>query len=208
MRQLKKITAKLEALIPTLVGERSIPSVIRKLNSEITEGNIHFYSERYEGEYYKDHQILVSGEYTTKILCIPDNIKIILSFPVGKKKAEITEVGAKFLLTNILKTIYHEMRHRQQNRKRRKSLRPKTYKARIDEKNAAMLSYYGSPDEIDAHAFETKVDKVRLNRLRVAHKIGWKECEAIYIYRKYFRKRDSKVWKRFLKKVYNAATRI
>ena len=41
-----------------------------------------------------------------------------------------------------------------------------------------------------------------INRLRIAHKIGWRESEAIFIYRKYFRKSDPKVWKKFLKKVY------
>jgi hypothetical protein len=62
--------------------------------------------------------------------------------------------------------------------------------------------YYGNPDEIDAHAYETQAEKLDINKLRKAHKISWQESEAIYMYRMHFRKQDPKVWKRFLKKVY------
>ena len=62
--------------------------------------------------------------------------------------------------------------------------------------------YYGNPDELDAHAYETQAEKFDINKLRSAHKIGWRECEAIFMYRKTFRIQDPKVWQKFLKKVY------
>jgi hypothetical protein len=62
--------------------------------------------------------------------------------------------------------------------------------------------YYGNPDEIDAHAYETQAERLNINNLRKAHKINWTECESIYMYRLHFRKSDPKIWKRFLKKVY------
>ena len=62
--------------------------------------------------------------------------------------------------------------------------------------------YYGNPDELDAHAYETQAEKLDINKLRSAHKIGWRECEAIFMYRKTFRTQDPKVWQKFLKKVY------
>jgi hypothetical protein len=64
------------------------------------------------------------------------------------------------------------------------------------------MMYLGSTDEIDAYAFETKFDNVALNKLRKAHKIGWRHSEAIFMYRKHFRGHDEKIWKKFLKKVY------
>jgi len=69
-------------------------------------------------------------------------------------------------------------------------------------KNLAKAMYYGNPDELDAHAYETQAEKLDINKLRKAHKIGWRECEAIFMYRLHFRKQDPKVWQRFLKKVY------
>jgi hypothetical protein len=67
--------------------------------------------------------------------------------------------------------------------------------------------YYGNPDEIDAHAYETQAENFDINKLRKAHKIGWRESEAIFMYRKHFRNQDPKVWKKFLKKVYKNGTR-
>ena len=76
--------------------------------------------------------------------------------------------------------------------------------------NKAKAIYYGNPDELDAHAYETVVEldmgKFDINKLRKANKIGWRECEAIFLYRMHFRKSDPKVWKRFLKKVYKNGT--
>jgi hypothetical protein len=68
--------------------------------------------------------------------------------------------------------------------------------------NRLKVMYYGNPDEIDAHAYETQAEKLDINKLRKAHKIGWRHSEAIFMYRKHFRNQDPKVWKRFLKKVY------
>ena len=77
-----------------------------------------------------------------------------------------------------------------------------------DDKNRPQLMYYGNFDEIDAHAYETQVDRLDINKLRRAHKIGWRESEAVYLYRTHFRKKDPKVWKKFLKKVYKNGTNI
>jgi hypothetical protein len=109
----------------------------------------------------------------------------------------------------ILRTIAHEYRHRAQQRKQA-TIEVRQYKlhkdiiANSDQK--LKLVYYGMPDEIDAHAYETTIESsfgfLNINRLRVAHKITWRESEAIFMYRKYFREADLKVWKKFLKKVY------
>jgi hypothetical protein len=74
--------------------------------------------------------------------------------------------------------------------------------------NKLKAIYYGNADELDAHAYETRAERIDINKLRKAHKIGWRECEAVFMYRMHFRKQDPKIWKRFLKKVYKANAKI
>lgn len=199
--KLEKIEKKVNKLIPTWVGKKHIPSIIRALNKTFEKSILYFSSNRFEGEYFVDHSVIISGQYCPRILStIPENILITLSFPKGSKKANITEKGAKNLAVKIIRAIHHEYRHKHQQRGRgyvyTKQYTPKP------KQNRLKVMYYGNPDEIDAHAYETQAEKLDINKLRKAHKIGWRESEAVYMYRMNFRNSDPKIWKRFLKKVY------
>lgn len=199
--KLEKIEKKVNKLIDTWVGEKHIPSIIRALNKTFHKSIIYFSSNRYDQEFLADHSIIVSGQYCPRIFSvIPENILITLSFPKESKKAIISEKCAKNLAVKIIRAIHHEYRHKHQQRGRgyvyTKQYTPKSKQDRLK------TMYYGNPDELDAHAYETQAERLDLNKLRKAHKIGWRESEAIFMYRMHFRKSDPKVWKRFLKKVY------
>lgn len=200
--KLEKIEKKVNKLIPTWVGDKHIPSIIRGLNKEFKKGIIYFTSDKFEDEYYPEHSVIVSGHYCPRIMTmIPENILITLSFPADSKRAIISKECAQNLALKIVRAIHHEYRHKRQQRGRG-YVPTKQYHTKKGERNRLKLHYYGNPDEIDAHAYETQAEKLDINRLRKAHKIDWRESEAVFMYRKHFRKRDPKVWKRFLKKVY------
>jgi len=136
--KLEKIEKKVNKLIPSWVGDKHIPSIIRELNKTFHKSIIYFTSNRYDEEYFDHHSVIVSGQYCPRILStIPENILITLSFPKNKKKVLITEKESENLALKIIRA-----------------------------------------------------------------KIGWRQSEAIFMYRMHFRKTDPKVWKRFLKKVY------
>lgn len=202
--KLEKIQKKLEKLSSNWVGEKSVPAIIRGLNNSFRKSIVYFTSNRYEQEYFKHHSVIISGQYCPRIFStIPENILITLSFPKEQKKVLITEEEAKNLVIKIARAVHHEYRHKHQQRGRgyvyTKQYTPKKKQDRLK------VMYYGNPDEIDAHAYETQAERLDLNKLRKAHKIGWKESEAIFMYRLHFRKQDPKVWKRFLKKVFKNA---
>ena len=199
--KLEKIEKKVYALAQNWVGKKHIPSIIRGLKKAFKNHIVTFSSERYEGEYYPDHNVIISGHYCGRISnYIPEHIYIQLSFPKDSKKAIITEQGAHNLAVKIIRAIHHEYRHKYQQRQRPLLLQ-KEYKPK-PRQNKLKVMYYGNPDELDAHAYETQAEKLDINKLRKAHKISWKVCEAVYMYRMHFRKQDPKVWQRFLKKVY------
>lgn len=205
--KIELIERKLEELASNWVGEKHLPTIIRQLNSSFHRSILYFSSNRYQADYYKDHSIIISGQYCPRIRSyVPENIIICLSAPKDQKKVLLSKKGALNLKMKILRTIVHEYRHREQHRQQG-FIQTRKYKPHKDIiGNKLKLAYYGMPDELDAHAYETKVESsfglLDINRLRVAHKIGWRESEAIFMYRKYFRKSDPKVWKKFLKKVY------
>lgn len=199
--KLEKVQKKINALIPSWIGEKSVPAIIRGLNKTFHKSIIYFTSNRYNQEFLEHHSVIVSGQYCPRILSeIPENILITLSFPSDKKKATITDQEAQNLALKIARAIHHEYRHKHQQKGRgyvfTKQYTPKP------KQNRMKVMYYGNPDEIDAHAYETQAEKLDINKLRKAHKISWRESEAVYMYRMHFRKQDPKVWKRFLKKVY------
>lgn len=209
--KLEKIEKKLAAITPTWVGEKHIPSIIRQLNKIFYKSIIYFESQRYDEEYYNEHSVIVSGQYCPRIMStIPENILITLSFPKENKKAEISIKGAENLAVKIARAIHHEYRHKHQQRGRgyvyTKQYTPKS------KQNRFKAMYYGNPDEIDAHAYETQAEtyygKLNINKLRKAHKIGWRESEALFMYRLHFRKHDPKTWNRFLKKVYKLNEKV
>jgi len=203
------IERRLHALASNWVGNKHLPTIIRQLNAAFDHSIIYFSSNRFSGGYYADHSVIVSGQYCPRIRgYVPENIIISLSAPKEQKKVILSKKGARNLEMKILRTIVHEYRHRAQQRKQG-SIDIKQYKPRKDVVgNMKRLMYFGMPDEIDAHAHETTVESafgfLNINRLRMAHKISWRESEAIFMYRKYFRKSDPKVWKKFLKKVYKS----
>lgn len=199
--KLKKIENKVNKLIHTWVGNKHIPSIIRQLNKSFYKSIIYFGSNRYDQEYLPEHSVIVSGQYCPRILStIPENILITLSFPKQHKRAIISEEGAKNLAIKLIRAIHHEYRHKYQQ-KGRGYVYTKQYSPK-PKQNKIRVMYYGNPDELDAHAYETQAEKLDINKLRKAHKIGWEESEAVYMYRLHFRKSDPKIWKRFLKKVY------
>ena len=205
--KLEKIEKKVNKLIPSWVGDKHIPSIIRELNKTFHKSIIYFTSNRYDEEYFDHHSVIVSGQYCPRIFStIPENILITLSFPKNKKKVLITEKESENLALKIIRAIHHEYRHKHQQRGRgyvyTKQYSPKK------KQNRLKVMYYGNPDEIDAHAYETQAEKLDINKLRKAHKIGWRQSEAIFMYRKNFRNQDPKVWKKFLKKVYKNAKHI
>ena len=206
--KLRIIETKVNKLIPTWVGDKHIPSIIRGLNKQFKKGIVHFTSDKFEDDYYPEHSVIVSGQYCPRIMSmIPENILITLSFPADQKRAIISEECAKNLALKIIRTIHHEYRHKRQQRGRG-YVYTKQYNVKKGVRNRFKLHYYGNPDEIDAHAYETQAEHLDINRLRVAHRIDWRESEAVFMYRKHFRKRDPKVWKRFLKKVYKNGANI
>jgi hypothetical protein len=199
--KLNKIEKKVQELAKNWVGNKHIPSMIRSLNNAFKRNIVCFSSERFEGEYFEDHNVIVNAHYCNRISdFIPEHIYIALHFPNDSKKAIITEKGAKNLALRIIRAIHHEYRHKHQQSKRPRLLQ-KEYKPK-PKQNKMKAMYYGNPDELDAHAYETQAEHLNINRLRKAHKISWKDSEAIFMYRQTFRKQDPKVWKKFLKKVY------
>jgi hypothetical protein len=199
--KLHKIEKIVYDLSQNWVGEKHIPSIIRQLNKSFKRYIVYFGSDRFEGEYYDDHNVIVSGHYCGRISdVIPEHIFINLNFPKEKKKVIISEKGAKNLAIKVIRAIHHEYRHKHQHSSRplllQKEYTPKP------KQNKLKAMYYGNPDELDAHAFETQAEKLDINKLRKAHKISWKESEAVFMYRKTFRKQDPKIWRKFLKKVY------
>lgn len=205
--KLHKIEKKVYTLAENWIGKKHVPSIIRQLNKAFKPYIVCFASERFEEEYYTDHSIIVSGHYCGRISdIIPEHIYIQLAFPKSPKKAKITEKGAKNLAVKIIRAIHHEYRHKHQQRQR-PFLLQKEYKPKPNQ-NKFKVMYYGNPDELDAHAYETQAERLDINKLRKAHKISWHESEAVYMYRLHFRKRDPKVWKRFLKKVYKSNEKI
>lgn len=199
--KLEKIEKKVYALAQNWVGEKHVPSIIRGLKKAFEHNIVTFSSERFEDDYYPDHNVIVNGHYCDRISdIIPEHIYIQLNFPKGCKKVLITERGAKNLAVKIIRAIHHEYRHKHQQ-KQRPFLLQKEYKPK-PKQNKMKAMYYGNPDELDAHAYETQAERFDINKLRAAHKIGWRECEAIFMYRKTFRTQDPKVWQKFLKKVY------
>ena len=202
--KLEKIEKKIQKLTQSWVGEKHIPSIVRSLNKSFVKTIVYFTSSRYEEEFYDDHSVIVSGQYCPRILsAIPENILITLSFPADKKRAIISKKCANNLAVKIIRAIHHEYRHKHQQRGRG-YVQTKQYKTKKTDKNRFKLEYYGNPDEIDAHAHETQAERLDINKLRKAHKIGWRESEALFMYRLHFRKRDPRIWKRFLKKVYKS----
>lgn len=205
--KLEKIEAKLRKLQPKWVGEKSIASITRGLNAAFNKSIVHFYSSRYDSQYFKNYSIIVGGQYNPRIFSyIREAIQITLSFPKDKKKVTISEKEAEMLVVRIARAIHHEYRHKHQQKGRGWNM-PKPYIPKF-KKNRLKAMYYGLPDEIDAHAYETQAERIDINKLRSAHKIGWRECEAIYLYRTCFRETDPKIWKRFLKKVYKSNEKL
>lgn len=199
--KLQKIEKIVYGLSKNWVGKKHIPSMIRQLNKSFKRYIVYFASDRFEGEYYPDHNVIVSGHYCGRISdIVPEHIFINLNFPKKCKKVDISEAGARNLAVKIIRAIHHEYRHKHQH-SQRPLLLQKEYKPK-PKQNKLKAMYYGNPDELDAHAYETQAEKLDINKLRRAHMIGWKESEAIFMYRKNFRKQDPKVWKKFLKKVY------
>lgn len=206
--KLSVVQRKLQNVSPYFLGEKHIPSLIRKLNSELNSSKIYFTSKRYEGGWFKNHSVIISAEYCPHIMGIPEHVIVSLAFPKDEKKITLSKSGAKNLELKLMKTLFHELRHKQQCKIKRKYTDGNYYPIprNVISSDIPKLRYFGTPDEIDAHAFETIVDvsykKLDINRLKYANKITWRESEAVFLYRKFFRKNDSKVWKKFLKKVY------
>ena len=205
--KLEKIEKKVNALAANWMGEKHVPSIIRSLNTAFKRNIVCFSSERFEGEYFKDHNVIVNAHYCNRISdFIPEHIYIALHFPKRQRKASLTNAGAKNLALKIIRAIHHEYRHKHQQ-KQRPFLLQKEYKPK-PKQNKMKAIYYGNPDEIDAHAYETQSERIDINKLRTAHKIGWRHSEAIFMYRKNFRNQDPRIWKRFLKKVYKLNEKV
>lgn len=199
--KLENIEKKVYALAKNWIGKKHIPSIIRQLNKAFKRNIVCFSSERFDDDYYSDHNVIVNGHYCNRISdIVPEHIYIQLNFPKGVKKVDITEKGANNLAIKVIRAIHHEYRHKHQQRQR-PFLLQKTYKPK-PKQNKMKAMYYGNPDELDAHAYETQAEKLNINKLKAAHKISWKESEAIFMYRQTFRKQDPKIWYKFLKKVY------
>lgn len=206
--KLSVVEKKLRKVSPYFLGEKHIPSIIRKLNAELNSSRIYFTSKRYDGGSFKNHSVIISAEYCPHIMGIPEHVIVSLAFPKGEKKITLSKAGALNLEMKIMRTLFHELRHKQQCKVKRKYSDGSYYSLpkNVKEKDIPKLRYFGASDEVDAHAFETVVDiaykKLNINRLKSANKITWRESEAIYMYRRFFRENDPKVWKKFLKKVY------
>ena len=210
--KLSVVDKNMADMLPLFEGDVYIPSLIRRLNTIFYKSKIRFSSTRVDAAFFKNHNVIVAGQYCPRFLDIPEHIIITLCFPKETKKPSITKKGAINLRMRIQRAIYHEYRHMAQQKSRRGHFNLQYKKPKkIDKRLKMKVSYYGMPDEVDAHAYETVVEtmlgNLDINRLRQAHKVSWKECEAVYLYRMYFRKADPKIWKKFLKKVYKHGTK-
>ena len=196
MKDVHKRQKQIADLIDNWVGEKRIAPLIRKLNKLFKKDKVVFASSRYDEKYYADYPIMVSGLYQSRFMGIPDCIYIYLSLPSDKLSVTMTPKGAKNLSVNVTKALFHELRHRQQNTKRKYQIAPTPYKVKDIERDYQMM-YLGSTDEIDAYAFETKFDNVALNKLRKAHKIGWRNSEASLCIVKHFELKTQRFGKSF-----------
>jgi len=206
--KLSILCKKINEMSDVFVGDIYIPSMIRKLNAKFNTHKVYFISNRFVGKSYKNHSVIVSAEYCPKIVGIPEHIIISLSFPKYIKKISLSKRGADILIMKLHKIFYHELRHKEQYKRKKiffcgdNYIPPKTVHKGIRDK----LYYFGSSDEIDAHAYETIVDfaygKLNINKLRCPSNITWRESEAIFLYNKYFYENDIDVWKKFMRKVY------
>ena len=112
--KLSVVQRKLQNVSPYFLGEKHIPSLIRKLNSELNSSKIYFTSKRYEGGWFKNHSVIISAEYCPHIMGIPEHVIVSLAFPKDEKKITLSKSGAKNLELKLMKTLFHELRHKQQ----------------------------------------------------------------------------------------------
>jgi hypothetical protein len=207
--KLAQIQNKVNSLAKNWVGDKSVPAIIRGLNKAFSSSIVFFASARHTEETLPNHTIFVSGYYSPGVSgYISQHICVTLQFPNDQKKPEITEIEAKFLALNVIRTIHHEYRHKKQQKSGRGYKYTKQYPKKSLSRKHPKMAYYGNPDEVDANSYETQADSIDLNTLRKANRITWKKSEAIFTYRRYFRKNDPKVWKKFLKKVYKAHVEV
>lgn len=172
---------------------------------------------------FKKPKVQVTSKILNKMQGLIDGDAVIVSGSYDYCKGEIDLIKIElysnnniFLLTEkqkenfvrkITTTIIHESRHKY-HAKIKKTYSFKQYKIRnkVPKEIASNIQYYANPDEIDAYAYETRVDcyfgKLNINMLRTANKIKMGASESIFAYKKHFRKTDPKIWKKFLKKVY------
>ena len=173
--KLEKIEKKVNKLIPSWVGDKHIPSIIRELNKTFHKSIIYFTSNRYDEEYFDHHSVIVSGQYCPRILStIPENILITLSFPKNKKKVLITEKESENLALKIIRAIHHEYRHKHQQRQR-PFLLQKPYEPK-PKQNKMEAMYYGNPDELDA--YKTKNRKFIHDALNVSYDVELEYTET------------------------------
>lgn len=209
---LSRFDKKILHAIGRLGGKKPPRSIIKVLNCSFKNSGITFRSERYDQDFLEEDCIVISGFFYT--FRQSNKIEVVLSFPKEVKEVSLGKKQLENLEYRLTKTIVHEYRHKEQvSKKGKMRTRTKAYRTKTEDFELSYyMEYLGNADEIDAHAYETAVDfrfdKVGINKLRKASKITMKQSEAIWLYRKYFKNIDPKIWNRFLKKVYKNYDRL
>lgn len=207
---LARFDKKILHAIDRLGGKKLPRSIIKVLNRSFKNSGITFRSERYDQDFLEEDCIVISGFFYT--FRQSNKIEVVLSFPKEMKEVFLGKKQLQNLEYRLTKTIVHEYRHKEQVSKKGK-IRAKAYRAKTEDFELSYyMEYLGNADEIDAHAYETAIDfrfsKIDINKLRKASRITMKQSEAIWLYRKYFKNIDPKIWNRFLKKVYKNYARL
>lgn len=183
----ENILSDLGVYLPKLVGCRTAEGHIRVLRKMLKPFNVSL-NKNIDSSNSSFSCLTVGGFYDPDRDFGNKDIQIYLSINQFQSNDEfdLDVPDATILITEIFKTLMHEMRHRYQWSKRA----CETFK--IDHYDDEEMEYYSDPDELDAYAREAAIE---------IHLSGHSFTKDKYT--KLFQK-DSKVLKKFLKKFYLA----
>ena len=188
--------------------------LIHRLNNRFygDRNIIMFTMGRYDHKGIKNNTIIPAANYTPKIYGVDECIEVQLSFPKGRRIINLSNEELQILRVKLISIITHEITHKIQYRKRRNRPSNSSYRVNLTFVNKnikKMIEYLTECDEVDAHAFETianyRYGTLTREDLRDINNIKWDKCEAVYLYNKFIRYTDDRIWRKFIKKVYKYA---
>jgi len=169
------------------IGKREVPYYIfvRYLNKEFRFLSVKFRSM--PDRIYNSNFINVTGYYSGNEKDEGERrYNIQISYPVNAKK--LIPIESHDLMRSLFCCILHEIKHGQQDQKRKYKKRPYIANHRND-----MEDYFSDYDELDAYAFE------------VGKSYSIRKLDNSWVcntYREIFAETNPKIYNKFLKKVY------